>query len=70
MKKEHKLQKPHKQALNIPVVISSAISEMEKKINEYKKAAQNAVDEFDDTLNYGKSRAMQEAIDILKKHCL
>lgn len=70
MEKEKNLQKPQKQTLNIPVVISSVISEMEKKINEYKKAAQNAVNEFDDTLNYGKSRAMQEAIEILKKHCL
>ncbi len=70
MKKAKKLNDAGTQALNIPVVISSAISEMEKKINEYKKAAQNAVDEFDDTLNYGKSRAMQEAIEILKKHCL
>lgn len=70
MKKEQNFRRPQQQALNIPVVISNAISEMEKKINEYKKAAQNAVDEFDDTLNYGKSRAMQEAIEILKKHCL
>lgn len=51
-------------------VISCAIDELDKKAKQYSKASQNAVDEFDDNVNYGKSRAMQEAYEMLKKRCL
>jgi hypothetical protein len=38
-------------------------------VSKYNKAQKNAVDDFDDNVNYGKVRALKEAIEVVKKHC-
>lgn len=55
--------------LNISVVMNSVIADLEKLASKYNKAQKNAVDDFDDNVNYGKVRALKEAIEVVKKHC-
>ena len=55
--------------LNISVVMNSVLGDLEKLVSKYDKAQKNAVDEFDDNVNYGKVRALKEAIEVVKKHC-
>lgn len=46
---------------------NDAIQQIEKKAAIYKTISENGVDEFDQTLNYGKYVAMLETIEIIKK---
>jgi len=55
--------------LNISVVMNSVLGDLEKLVSKYDKAQKSAIDEFDDNVNYGKVRALKEAIDVVKKHC-
>lgn len=55
--------------LNISVVMNSVLGDLEKLVSKYDKAQKNAIDEFDDNVNYGKVRALKEAIEVVKKHC-
>jgi|LakMenEpi08Oct12_1017439.scaffolds.fasta_scaffold02703_3 hypothetical protein len=55
--------------LNISDVMNSVIADLEKLVSKYNKAQKNAVDDFDDNVNYGKVRALKEAIEVVKKHC-
>jgi len=55
--------------LNISVVMNSVIGDLEKLVSKYDKAQKNAIDDFDDNMNYGKVRALREAIEVVKKHC-
>jgi hypothetical protein len=55
--------------LNISVVMNSVIGDLEKLVSKYDKAQKNAIDDFDDNVNYGKVRALREAIEVVKKHC-
>lgn len=55
--------------LNISVVMNSVLGDLEKLVSKYDKAQKNAVDEFDDNVNYGKVRGLTEAIEVVKKHC-
>jgi DNA-binding ferritin-like protein len=55
--------------LNISDVMNSVLDDLEKLVSKYDKAQKNAVDEFDDNVNYGKVRALKEAIEVVKKHC-
>jgi hypothetical protein len=55
--------------LNISVVMNNVIGDLEKLVSKYDKAQKNAIDDFDDNVNYGKVRALREAIEVVKKHC-
>jgi hypothetical protein len=55
--------------LNISDVMNSVLGDLEKLVSKYDKAQKNAIDEFDDNVNYGKVRALKEAIEVVKKHC-
>jgi hypothetical protein len=55
--------------LIISVVMNSVIGDLEKLVSKYDKAQKNAIDDFDDTVNYGKVKALREAIEVVKKHC-
>ena len=55
--------------LNISDVMNSVIDDLEKLVSKYDKAQKNAMDDFDDNMNYGKVRALKEAIEVVKKHC-
>ena len=55
--------------LSISDVMNSVIADLEKLVSKYNKAQKNAVDDFDDNVNYGKVRALKEAIEVVKKHC-
>lgn len=49
--------------------MNSVLGDLEKLVSKYDKAQKNAFDEFDDNVNYGKVRALKEAIEVVKKHC-
>ena len=55
--------------LHISDVMNSVLGDLEKLVSKYDKTQKNAVDEFDDNVNYGKVRALKEAIEVVKKHC-
>ena len=68
-KKVEKSNETQNPKLGISVVMNSVLGDLEKLVSKYDKAQKNAVDEFDDNVNYGKVRALKEAIDVVKKHC-
>lgn len=69
LKKLYTFEQRIDKKLNISVVMNSVLGDLEKLVSKYDKAQKNAVDEFDDTINYGKVRALKEAIEVVKKHC-